>query len=139
MEASQMPDYLGPQIDEVNLGTLSPGTNNINQPLHLYTDYTAKSWSQMLCTGDFFGELSLLPLATDWRHTRTISAVQNSLLYFLSRAKVERLSKRFPDLKHSLDEYKDDYTSMQSRSLAKGASRTYVISLPPNIHSMERC
>ena len=35
MEVLQIDDYLGPKIDEVNLGTLSPGAKSINQPKHL--------------------------------------------------------------------------------------------------------
>lgn len=54
-----MSEYLGPKLDEVNLGTLTGG--------------------------DFFGELSLLPLRSQWHHRRTTTAVQNSFLYFITK------------------------------------------------------
>jgi CRP-like cAMP-binding protein len=70
-------------IDEVNLGTLQPG--------------------------EFFGELSLLPLIGGWRSQRTITAVQNAMLYYISKAKIEWLASRFSDLKHKLHDHAEDY------------------------------
>jgi CRP-like cAMP-binding protein len=73
--------------------------------------------------GDFFGELSLLPLRSAWRHSRTTTAVQNSLMYYLAKAKIEVLCKKYPDLKHALDEHAEDYEKMQSQGLAQAAAK----------------
>ena len=55
---SSMENYIGPQLDMVNLGVLAKD--------------------------GFFGELSLLPIAGGWQHTRTAIATLPSRLYFLS-------------------------------------------------------
>ena len=128
-EVNQMSDYLGPKLDEVNLGSLGPG--------------------------DFFGELALLPLRSPWHHRRTTTAVQNSLLYFISKRKIELLwcvaaqqlyalalfasalsnhvhacivlllfrSDRFPDLRHSLEEHASDYEAAQSQGVGKATAK----------------
>lgn len=70
-----MPEYMGPKLDEINLGTLTGG--------------------------DFFGELSLLPLRSQWHYSRTTTAVQNAYLYFITRRKVELLSEKYPDLRRA--------------------------------------
>lgn len=98
MEVSNaMPGYLGPKLDEQNLGTLGPG--------------------------DFFGELSLLPLRQRWRHRRTTTAVQNSMMYFMGRSKIEMLCKKFPDLAHALVEHAEDYEKMQSQGIPKSTGK----------------
>ena len=71
---SHFDDYLGPQLDEVNLGSLT--------------------------AGDFFGELSVLPLKSSWTHRRTVTSITNSLLYSLNKQRVERIEQAFPELKH---------------------------------------
>ena len=62
--------------------------------------------------GEFFGELSLLPLTGGWRSARTITAVQNSMLYYITKMKIEWLASRFPDLKHKLHDHAEDYEKM---------------------------
>ena len=80
---SHLPAYTGPMLDEVNLGILG--------------------------AGDFFGELSLLPLRGGWRHSRTVTAASNSLLYTLSKQKVRSLEEVFPDFKTTLADHGEDY------------------------------
>lgn len=76
---THMPGYVGPRLDDSNLGTL--GAN------------------------EFFGELALLPLVGGWRHRRTVTVVTNTMLHTLSKFDVERISERFPDLKHRLHDH----------------------------------
>jgi CTP synthase (UTP-ammonia lyase) len=59
-------------------------------------------------------ELSLLPLAGGWRSLRTITAVQNAMLYYIAKAKIEWLASRFPDLKHKLHDHAEDYEKILS-------------------------
>lgn len=102
-EVGQLWDYMGPKIDEVNLGTLGPG--------------------------DFFGELALLPLQSPWFHKRTTTAAQNCKLFFLTKRKMELICDRFTDLRHSLEEHAIDYEATQSQavgtSMTKNAFKTY--------------
>ena len=86
---STMDGYIGPRLDAFTLGTIGPG--------------------------EFFGELSLLPLSDPWRHKRTHTAVANSILYFVSKETVESLARRFPDLKHLLADHAEDYSRLQVR------------------------
>jgi CRP-like cAMP-binding protein len=83
MSVQNREGYMGPQLDEINLGTLA--------------------------SGEFFGEIALLPLKGGWRHRRTITALTNSLLYALNRQKVELLGQRFPSLKNTLTDHAEDF------------------------------
>ncbi len=87
---STLDGYTGPRLDAVTLGILGPG--------------------------EFFGELSLLPLSGQpWRHTRTHTAMCNSILYFLSKESMQDLARRFPDLKQLLADHVEDYQDLHSR------------------------
>ncbi len=77
--ATHMPGYLGPRLDDSNLGTLG--------------------------SGEFFGELSLLPLEGGWRHRRTITVLTNSMLHSLSKYDVEKIADRFAELRHTLHDH----------------------------------
>ena len=82
-QISHLDGYSGPKLDEVNLGSLGPN--------------------------DFFGELSLLPLQRGWHHRRSVTSVQNALLYSISKQKVERLGQVFPQLQRKLSDHAEDY------------------------------
>ena len=59
-------------------------------------------------------ELSLLPINGGWRSERTVTSVQNGMLYYITKAKVEWLASRFVDLKHKLNDHVEDYETMQT-------------------------
>eukprot|EP01046_Picozoa_sp_COSAG06_P062386 COSAG06_NODE_14056_length_1194_cov_0.916895_2_plen_123_part_00 len=44
-------------------------------------------------------------------------------MYYLAKAKIEVLCKKYPDLKHALDEHAEDYEKMQSQGLAQAAAK----------------
>ena len=90
--ATHMPGYLGPRMDDSNLGTLG--------------------------AGEFFGELSLLPLEGGWRHRRTITVVANAMLHALSKYDIERISDRFLELKHRLHDHAEDFEKAQAAAEA---------------------
>lgn len=47
-----------------------------------------------LTAGEFFGEMALLPLESEWRHQRTTTAAGNVMLYYLTRQKLENVATR---------------------------------------------
>jgi CRP-like cAMP-binding protein len=47
-----------------------------------------------LTAGEFFGEMALLPLQAGWRHQRTTTAAGNSMLYYLTRQKLDTIAAR---------------------------------------------
>jgi hypothetical protein len=89
---THMPGYLGPRLDDQNLGTLG--------------------------VGEFFGELSLLPIVGGWRHRRTVTVVANAMLHSLSKVDVERVSDRFLELKHRLHDHAEDFEKAQAAAEA---------------------
>jgi len=75
-------DYMGPRLDEATLGVLS--------------------------ANDFFGELTILPIENGWKHTRTVVAVKNSLLYMLTKRSVDKVCVDYPALKFKLQDHAED-------------------------------
>ena len=90
--ATHMEGYGGPRIGDANLGNLGPG--------------------------EFFGELSLLPLAGGWRHRRTVTVVSNAMLHSLSKLDVERIAARFPELKQRMFDHAEDFEKAEAARAA---------------------
>jgi hypothetical protein len=97
-QVSNLEGYYGPKLDEVHLGMLGPG--------------------------EFFGELSLLPVKLGWHHRRSVTSVQNALLYSISKQRIEQLGQTFPPLQHALAEHAEDW----EKTIAASATSTGISS-----------
>ena len=64
--------------------------------------------------------MSLLPISGGWRCERTVTSVQNGMLYYIARAKIESLASRFVDLKHKLNDHVEDWEKMQATAKGPG-------------------
>ena len=82
--------------------------------------------------------MSLLPIKGGWRSERTVTSVQNGMLYYITRAKIEWLSSRFADLKHKLNDHVEDWEKMQALSKGHGyelfcSSKSPLLAVPCRI------
>ena len=73
---------------------------------------------------EFFGELSLLPIEGGWSHRRTAMVMQNAMLHTLSKADVQAVSDRFPELRHRLVDHAEDYQRVQAAVAAAAGKLT---------------
>ena len=114
---SSLAGYLGVCIDEINLGTLQVGEFfGYNSPnLRCGNLLHVVAVPDDLCTSDACRELSLLPIKGGWRSERTVTAVQNGMLYYITKAKIEMLASRFSDLKHKMNDHVEDWERMRAR------------------------
>ena len=82
--------------------------------------------------------MGLLPLPGGYRSERTVTSVQNGMLYYITKAKIEWLASRFVDLKHKLNDHVEDWEKMQTISKGPGYELlcTCVIVFPFEVHSV---
>eukprot|EP01047_Picozoa_sp_COSAG01_P009836 COSAG01_NODE_410_length_17384_cov_20.323691_3_plen_215_part_00 len=90
--AANMHNYMGPKLHDLSLGVLGPG--------------------------EFFGELSLLPIEGGWQHQRTAMVVQNAMLHTLAKTDVERISGRFPELHDRMLDHAEELRKVQIANAA---------------------
>lgn len=112
--ATHMDGYMGPKLDDLALGTLGPG--------------------------QFFAELSVLPIESGWRHRRTAMVTQNAMMHSLSKVDVAAVADRFPELRNRLLDHAEDYERVEAAAEAAAAIEnlsTIRASVDPNAGNNE--
>ena len=75
----------------------------------------------VLGAGQFFAELSVLPIESGWRHRRTAMVTQNAMMLSLSKVDVAAVADRFPELRNRLVDYAEDYEKVEAAAEAAAA------------------